>query len=295
MEPFYKSFWNFAFIVVFAFLNFACENQENKNNLVQNESSVVENKVLISIAEIYESLPSPVETANLITEAGVKFDPRILNPVKNVPYYETSKSLALNLGVYCADISYVSCYEQKQLSMDYLSAIKTLADNLELSQLIDKNDITRIEDNLYERDSIKQIVKEIFFSSGKYLNENNQPEMALLVQTGAWVEGLYIAMRLATQSIKINKELVDRIAEQRKSLKLVVKSLKAYSDYAVVYDVYKDLSALQKIYNKTLLESKDTIQGHKVDSLYREKVNITPEIFVRIYKETNKIRNSYTQ
>jgi len=294
MKYFYKLFRIYFFIIFFILLNSACNNQIDENDPMQNKS-LVENKVLLSISEIFESLPSPVETANLIAEVDVKFNPRILNPTKNIPYYETSKSLALNLGIYCADISYISCYDQKQLSMDYLSSIKTLADNLEISQIINKNDIIRIEDNLYERDSIKVIIKDIFLSSGKYLNENNQPEIALLVQTGAWIEGLYIAMQLATQSIKINKELVERIAEERKSLNLVVKSLKAYSDYAVIYDVYIDLSKLQKIYNKTLPDKNDSIQNSAVNQNDNEKINISPEIFVRIYKEIDKIRNSYTQ
>jgi len=294
MKYFYNLFRIYSAAAILLTLNFACNDQINKNNSEQDESPV-ENKVLLSINEIFESLPSPVETANLIAEVDVKFNPRILNPTKNVPYYETSKSLALNLGIYCADISYISCYDQKQLSMDYLSAIKTLADNLELAQIINKNDIIRIEDNLYERDSIKSIIKDIFLSSGKYLNENNQPEMALLVQTGAWVEGLYIAMQLATQSIKINKALVERIAEERKSLNFVVKSLKAYSNYTIIYDVYTDLSKLQKIYNKTLPNNPVQTNNSDTSLINSEKVNITPELFVRIYKEVDKIRNSYTQ
>lgn len=294
MKYFYNLFRIYFVAAILLTLIFACNDQVEENDQMQDES-LIENKVLLSISEIFESLPSPIETANLIAEVDVKFNPRILNPTKNVPYYETSKSLALNLGIYCADISYISCYDQKQLSMDYLSAIKTLADNLELSQIVNKNDIIRIEDNLYERDSIKSIIKEIFLSSGKYLNENNQPEMALLVQTGAWIEGLYIAMQLANQSIKINKELVERIAEERKSLDLVVKSLKAYSDYTVIYDVYKDLSKLQKIYNKTLPDNPIQTNDPDTSLINGEKINITPELFVRIYKEVDKIRNTYSQ
>lgn len=291
----------FKFITTFSLLNLmvllvfsGC----NEQTVSENETSMEtggKNKVLKSVNVVFETLPSPVETSELIIRADVKFNSRILNPVKNVPYYESSKSLALNLGIYCADMSYVSHYDQKQLTLEYLSAMKTLADNLGIIRVMNKNDIIKLEDNIFNQDSIRIIIKDVFFSSGKYLNENNQPEIALLVQVGGWIEGLYIAMQLATQSIHINKELVDRIVEQRQSLNLVIKSLKSYSDYAVIYDVYNDMLRLQKIYNKTIVSEQDSIQIDSNNLADKAKANVTPEIFISLYKEVIKIRNDYTQ
>ena len=253
------------------------------------------NKILAPVNSVFNTLPSPIETSKLISKSNVKFNSRILNPVKNVPYYESSNSLALNLGIYCADMSYTSYYNQKQLTLEYLTAIKTLADNLGIINLMDKNDILLLEDNIFNQDSIRIILKDIFLSSGKYLNNNNQPELALLIEVGGWIEGLNIAMQLATQSIHINKELVDRIIEQRESLKLVIKSLELFSDYETIYNIHKDMLSLQTIYNKTIIPNNDTI-SNKPDNLVKNtKANVTPEIFINLYKEINKIRNSYTQ
>jgi hypothetical protein len=287
-----STFLLFYFVVISGF--FAC----NEQATTENQTAIEINgnkKVLKSVNEVFETLPSPLETSELITRTDVKFNDRILNPVKNVPYYESSKSLALNLGIYCADMSYISYYDQKHLTLEYLSAIKTLADNLGIIQVMNKNDVIMLEDNVFNQDSIRIIIKDVFFSSGKYLNENNRPEMALLVQVGGWIEGLYIAMQLATQSIQINKELVDRIVEQRQSLNLVIKSLKNFSDYAVVYDVYNDMLRLQKIYNKTIVSGQDTVQSNSKNLTDKAKANVTPEIFIDLYKEINKIRNDYTQ
>ncbi len=283
----------FVFILVFSGI-FGCDELDESQDQTTIESEI-NNKVLISVIEVFKTLPSPVKTAELITQTDTKFNERILNPIKNVPYYESSKSLALNLGIYCADMSYVSYYDQKYLTMEYLSAIKTLADNLGIIDVMSKKDIIMLEDNIYNQDSIRIIIKEVFFSSGVYLNESNRPEMALLVQVGGWIEGLYIAMQLATQSIKINKALVDRIVEQRKSLDLVVKSLESYSDYAVIFDVHKDLLNLQRIYNKTIISEQDSILANPKNLASESRANVTPEIFISLYKEVIKIRNAYTQ
>ncbi|OQY04137.1 MAG: hypothetical protein B6I20_03615 [Bacteroidetes bacterium 4572_117] len=270
----------------------------NGNTSTENEFEIEtkgSNKILKSVSKVFETLPSPIETSKLIIQADVKFNYKILNPVKNVPYYESSKSLALNLGIYCADMSYISYYDQKQLTLEYLSAIKTLADNLGIIQVMNKSDIIKLEDNIYNQDSIRVIVEDLFFNSGEYLNENNRPEMALLVQVGGWIEGLYIAMQLATQSIQINKELVDRIVEQRESLDRVVESLKNYSDNPLVFNVYNDMLQLQNIYNKTIIPEQDTMPQTTKSLTSKANAKVTPEIFISLFKEINKIRNDYTQ
>ena len=217
---FYKSC---IIITLLTCLSCGAESSVNEHETID---EVSQNYILSSTIEVFESLPSPVETAQLIKETGVKFDEKTLNPARNAPYYETSYSMALNLGVYSADLSYTTFYEQKQITMDYLGAVKSLADGLGLSEILNKEELMKLEENIYNKDSIKQLVHDIFFSSGEVLNDNNRPEIALLVEVGGWIEGLYIAMQLAKQSGHINKELVDRVAEQRNSLLLVIESLR---------------------------------------------------------------------
>jgi hypothetical protein len=283
----------FAILFIFFLFSGCTNNTENYTDSGFNEHE--NNKVLLSVKEIFSTFPSPVETAKSISEAHLKFNQNILNPVQNVPYYESSKSLALNLGVYCADLSYASFYEQNQLVSSYLTAIKTIADNLGIIQIIDREDILKIEDNITNQDTLRILINDVFLSSGKYLNENNRPEIALLVQVGAWIEGMYIAMQLATQSVQINKDLVDRIAGQRESINIIVKALANYSDYAVISDVYMDMLKLQKIYKKTEIADNVTLSSIKADDKSNKNVYITPEIFISLFQEINKIRNSYTQ
>lgn len=284
-----------SYLLSVTFFQLSCGTDTNvaKNETVDDLS---QNYLLSSTREVFKTLPSPVETAELIKKTGVKFDQNILNPTNNAPYYETSYTMALNLGIYCADLSYTTFYEQKQITMDYLNAIKLMADGLGLIDLIKKNDLITLEDNIYDKDSIKLMVENIFFSSGEFLNDNKRPEIALLVEVGGWIEGLYIAMQLAKQSGHINKELVDRVAEQRNSLILVIKSLENFANIEQINKVLFDMKDLKKNYDKMVISEGENFDSNTVLKLTKNSnAYVTPEIFLNLYHDINTIRNSYTQ
>ncbi len=280
-------------IFILACISCGAESSASEHETID---EVSQNYVLTSTIEVFNSLPSPVKTAELIIGTGVQFDEKILNPARNAPYYETSYSMALNLGVYCADLSYTSFYEQKQITTDYLGAVKLLADGLGITELLKKEDLIKLEENIYNKDSIKQLVQEIFFSSGEFLNDNNRPEIALLVEVGGWIEGLYIAMQLAKQSGHINKELVDRVAEQRNSLVLVIESLENFSNINSINEVLLDMEKLKTIYEKMLSPENEEYDSNKTLKLTKNSsAYVTPEIFMSLYHQINNTRNSYTQ
>ena len=52
---------------------------------------------------IFYSLPSPLETAMLIKNAGAEYNETLMNPTTNTARYITSKSKALNLGIYSTE------------------------------------------------------------------------------------------------------------------------------------------------------------------------------------------------
>lgn len=281
--------------IILIVLTYSClaDNNENEELIFNSE-----NLILKSSADVFKTIPTPIETASIISKSNVNFNKQILNHVRNVHYYETSSSMALNLGIYCADMSYTSFYDQRDITFQYLSAIKTLSEGLGISKTIDENDIIAIEDNLYNKDSIKNIVQDIFFSSGKYLNENNNPEQALLIEVGAWIEGLYIALKLSIQSMYINKELVDRIVEQSNSLDMIIHSLNNYIDYTEIKNVLQDMESLKKIYSSMKVKPIKKTSANKQDNSTNntnKKIKVTPDIFINLYNEINRIRNSYTQ
>ena len=87
---------------------------------------------------IFYSLPSPLETAMLIKNAGAEYNEELMNPISNTSKYITSRSKALNLGIYSTDLSYASLFDQSQATLDYIGAAKEMADGLNILDAIDE-------------------------------------------------------------------------------------------------------------------------------------------------------------
>jgi hypothetical protein len=283
-----------SLLMLLIFYTCASNNNQDEGNTESEEYSVPD-AILQSTKEVYKTLPSPVETAELIFQSNVKFDEKILNPVQNVPYYITSQSMALNLGIYSADLSFSCLFDQRQVTLDYLNAVKSLTDGLGLVHLVSQRDIIKLEDNLYNKDSIKIMVEDLIFNSGEFLNDNNRPEIALLVVVGGWVEGMYIAMQLAKQSGNINKQLVDRMVEQYQSLLLVIKALDGFKKLTSIEGVLADMNRLKDIYDKMIITDNKKSNSKTVNLAQNANANVTPDLFMSLYQEILKIRNSYTQ
>ena len=56
------------------------------------------------------SVPSPIQTALLIQKSGISYDKAVLHAHNKVNTYSTDYLRALNLGIYGADLGYVSLY-----------------------------------------------------------------------------------------------------------------------------------------------------------------------------------------
>src|SRR5688572_16393394 len=104
------------------------KSEGDKEDLIET-ADTVKSAVLNVGGELF-SVPSPVQTAMLIQKTGVAYDKTILNTSNKVNTFSTDFSRALNLGIYGADLGYVSLYSQTQDALGYLASIKQLSDKL---------------------------------------------------------------------------------------------------------------------------------------------------------------------
>ncbi|MBX2983838.1 MAG: hypothetical protein KF843_14260 [Flavobacteriales bacterium] len=203
---------------------------------------------------IFHNIPSPMETAGLLKKAGAEYDRNILNDVKNVDNYTAASKQALNLGIYGADLSYASVFNNTQESMLYTSCAQKLAKKLDVNAAFNEEVVGRLEKNRNNRDSLLSIISETYWHVDAYLKENQRDNISALMVTGGWVEGLYIA----TQVTKSHDtpELRQRIAEQRFPLVDLLELVKTYSpDDAAIGSVLTDLEALQALYSDVEMPS----------------------------------------
>ncbi len=158
-------------------------NSDKKVDNVENDSvpevDTVKAQVLNVGGELF-SVPSPIQTAMLIQKSGITYDKSILNLSNKAAHYSEDFERAINLGIYGADLGYVSMYNQTQDALGYLAAVKQLADKLGVSAAFDQKTMKRIESNIANKDSMLVLVGIAYRSSDAYLKSNKRNEISSL-------------------------------------------------------------------------------------------------------------------
>jgi hypothetical protein len=192
-------------------------------------------------------LPTSAEVIKMLTELQVGYIIGISNPVENSKKYFSSSTRAINLGVYGADLSYATLYNIQQEVINYLDAIRSLANELNMSKVYNEDLYTKIKQNFDNRDELVKVLTSAFNDTYAYLSENDQQPLALLVVGGAWVEGMYLTTHVseaAYQVAGISKVLL----EQKKSFELFLEITKPYLTDPSVADFVKLLDPVKKVY-----------------------------------------------
>jgi hypothetical protein len=220
------------FAGIFSALLSSCAEQKPKMVVeLTEEEKALESFKKASAEKIFAYVPSPVEIALILKDAGAKYDFSILNPIENKDRYATIKSKALNLGIYGADLSYVAVFDKSQEAMLYLTATKKLADDLGITNAFDEEKVSRIEENLNNRDSLLILIADTYWESEEYLKENERQSVSAYMIAGGWIEGLYLGTQIEhnLRKSEANKEFMQRLAEQKTSLESLIELLEAYN------------------------------------------------------------------
>ena len=206
------------------------------------------------IQEIFHSVPSPLDMAAILKKSGARYDADLLNEVRKVNDYSTAIDQALNLGVYGADLSYASVFNQNQESILYLSCTKKLADKLGMSKAFNDEVIERMEMNIDNRDSLLNIISETYYNLDAYLKENNRDHISAMVIAAGWIEGLYLGTQIATTSEDPSPKLLNRIAEQKISLDNLIELVESYNTEGRLDGMMEDLSKIKEAYANVSVE-----------------------------------------
>jgi len=288
-----------GFAVMFSACNSQDDTADKIDDALEIEKNAKEEKALKQAQEVFYSLPAPGETINMLKKAGAKYNEEFLNPTTNVSKYTTTRSQALNLGVYSTDLSFASIEHQQQTSSLYLVATKKLAEELGLMDVVSPETMKRMENNIENKDSLQTIMSEILMSSNSSLKEDGRAQVAAIILTGTWIEGLYLATKLA-ENTETNAKIKELIIDHRISLKTINQLLNSFDDSEDVKTLIEDLSEVTAIYDKVETTSSKTvvekdekgnsiIKNASVSTLSDEEFN---NLVVAIANLRNKISNN---
>ena len=236
--------------------------------------------------KIFEALPSPLESAMLIKSAGAPFDRKFLNPVDNTKLYTTTRSQALNLGIYTCDLSFASLYDQTQLIIDYMNAAKEMAEGLGILDAIDQTTLDNLEENINNKDAIMEIISETFLNSNSYLEDNDQSAVAAIVLVGGWIEGLYISTQLVDLNDFEGNKLVNTIIDQKLSIDILLNLLASNKGHPAVDEMMGQMNQLKAVFDKVRLETGPVkTEIDKETNMTIIKSQATIDISISVFKE----------
>ncbi|MBX7124540.1 MAG: hypothetical protein K1X47_02520 [Cyclobacteriaceae bacterium] len=201
------------------------------------------------IGSILQQIPSPLEISAMLKESGSRYEPGLLNSPDNLPKYNSNYKKALNLGVFGTDLGYTNIYQKSKDGIQYLSSIKSLANDLNIGQFFDIETIGRLAANSKNLDSLLLITTQNFNNINGYLQNQRREHLSVLLLTGGWVEAMNVVSQaaLATPS---NKELQEKVGEQKIIIEKLILLLGFYKDDANMAGLLKDMQSLMAAYEK---------------------------------------------
>lgn len=250
-----------------------------------------------AMENLVQNISSPVEMAALIKSLGTPFSQKYLAPTKNTDNYNTAFAKAYNLGVFGADLGYLNMYNKTSSVLTYITAIKTLADGINVGQFFDFSTLKRLATNNENIDSLMYISIHSFNVMDDYLRKHSRSNLSALMITGVYVEGLYITTQVCKE--KPNQKLADNIGEQKTIFDQLILILKNYEKDPYFAGMLKSLNELKVAYD----EVKITIEPGEPKSIEKDGmltiiqtsksvVTMSDALLKKIIDQTEKTRNT---
>ncbi len=218
------------------------------------------------VREFVYPLPTSFEVTEMLNRIGAAYILTLTNPVANVEKYLTEKSKAINLGIYGADLSYASTYNQKQEVISFMDVSKKLIDALNISGAISPDIVEQVEANQDDKDKLVEIITNSFYDTYEYLNRSDRGSVSMLVLAGSWVEALYISTHISQDTYN-NKEMVKIVMDQKSSLNKLVSLMEIVKDNAAVAETLSLLANIHAIYNSI---EDGAITKNQMDAIIKE-------------------------
>lgn len=231
-------------------------------------------------AELSYVLPSPAQIAGIFKKSGLKYYSGITNGTENLSKYKagSASAKALNLGVYSTDLAYCIFNKQSQETKNYYKVCHDMADQVGLKKAFEgSNDLTWLEKNITNTDSLTRLLVNVQMETDNILGENGQEHVSVLLFAGAWVESMYLGMRVNAKEKNFN--ISAKLVEQMSIADNIIKALKVNTGKDPgIEPLLKQMSSLSEIYNN--FSSVKEMKAKDPDVIDPAKLNIgITEIF----------------
>lgn len=251
-----------------AFL-FSCSGSPSNENEKSREE-LAEEKTIHDLEKLMEDLPDPSLVPFTLKSIGAEFDRAHINALENMESYKSNRDkMALNMGVYASDISYLAAYGHEEDCIDYLSTSHRMAEFLGDSAIYNESDLEEFRGHITSQneDEISRILGRLFLETSVKMEEDHHLTMAGLALTGSFVEGLYQAV-LTIESYPDTEEnqkqlepLVKIVLGEEQALLDIIEVLNDLPFDDTIAEMITELSILDRLYKGDLKDIEEKMES----------------------------------
>jgi hypothetical protein len=289
---------SFRMIIVISMFYGCWGNGDNKENQDTINLEQTDTGVLIGdeTTEVIYFVSNPGEIVEVLNEANLSYKSGLIHDFAKADNYLVQSSQALNLGVYSADLAYCAFYDELSEAASLFFGVQELCKKLEISYLIDNNQILRVKNNLHSPDSIKALSKEYDKQIHDHFIENGKENTLTLISTGGFVESLYLALNCIDQ-LKPKSPIAKALAEQKyvfEVLRDYVYQNKNDKTVALILDDIKELDNVFSEIKPSKIE-KTTVENKNGKIIVGGSNNLVfgNAQFIKLKAVISKLRNKY--
>lgn len=199
--------------------------------------------------EILYGLLTPTEVTAMFGRLGIQYNQTVLNPTENKNLYTSSSKASINLGIYGVDFGYIKMFGIGQKMIDYILTVKDMSNKLGIPAELLMAPIRKMESDMSDPDTIMALVNKSYSDIENHLRKDGRESTAGLMLMGGWVEALYITTQLLYDPAKPDREVIEKIAQQKYTLTSLLGFMRNYYDDPVVVYYTKKLIFLKRYFD----------------------------------------------
>jgi len=284
------------FSVIFSSVLISCKT-EVKEGTDEINSQAISDSLLASDEElVFYSFPSSQEMFSFIKkDAELVYRTDLVNPTENLSKYIDTKAKTLALGIYLADLSYMTLFNKTSSAYEYIDVITNLSNELRINIPFQEKFLQRIKNNLNNEDSLIYISDEYSSKIVDYLLQNNKDKVLANITSASYIEGLFIALNLV-ETYSEDNPVIQRIVEQKLSFTNLIKYANKYHSDANTQVAIDLLNSIYEVFEKfTVVEEAESTlergEDNKMVLKGGKKIVISEEEYNELKKVVTEIRN----
>lgn len=284
-------------ILLLFVLFFSCTNRDETNKRLDDISfGALDTIPYVNLTSeedvIFYSIFSPIDANQAWNGVSHQYHSNLLNPLNNITKYQSSDKVALNLGVYGTDLSYLWLFNQSQQGLSYLSAVQRLSGQLGIPNEFVKLTAEAAESNLQQTDSLITLARAAYLYMDEHLKSSDRAHSANLIMLGGWIESLFIATNMYDEP---DEKLASKIATQKFSLNSLINILENDQNDVAIKEYLLLLNNLKEAFDR--FEIHFDPNNIEIDTLNKritikkdELINLDAKNFKEIKNKTSQIR-----